>query len=133
MITGYAEAENAISSYLASSWDSAIATLVLTNQEPPSGTEDPYIKLTVQNADGKNLSLGRKDYRYIGVIVIQIFTKAGTGTGVSNEIATALSNIFRDILIDNVIRCKVPNVGHIGVVDNWFQTNFSVDFSREEY
>lgn len=131
-MNGFDVAENAISSYLAANWSEATAVLVLTNQEPPEEAE-AYIKLTVQNAQGKNLSIGRKDYRYVGVIFVQIFTKPGEGTGRANEIGTALSNIFRDILIENVIRCKVPNMDHIGNFGNWFQSNFSVDYSREEY
>lgn len=130
---GFDQELNAISQYLSSNWDPLMATLVLPNEEPPEGNETPFIKLTVQNADGKNLTLGTKAYRYIGVIIIQIFTKSGTGTGLSNEIATALSALFRDEMIDGVIRCKVPVLQNIGVVDSWYQANLSVEFSREEY
>ena len=132
-MNGFDSETNLITTYLTSNWNDSLAELILPNAEPPQGADTPFIKLTIQNADAKNLTLGTKAYRYIGVIFVQIFTKSGTGIGVSNEIATALSNLFRDVMIDGVIRCKVPRLQNIGVVDSWHQANLSVDFSREEY
>ena len=128
---GYDEESNAISQYLNNQWTAC--PLLLENQVSETPLVDGYIKLSTQEVIGKNLALGSKAYRYRGILFIQIFTKPGTGTGLANEWATALSNLFRDTLVAGTIRFKVPQVNKVGVIDNWYQTNFSVEFNREEY
>lgn len=131
MIVGYDQEANAISKYLTDNW--TVTPVILDNSASQDALDDGYIKMSHQEVLGSNLALGAKAYRYRGVMFIQIFTKPGTGTGQASEWATLLSNLFRDVLVANVIKFKVPQVNRVGVIDNWYQTNFSVEFYREEY
>lgn len=105
---------------------------VLHDNEEYSGSADEWLRVCVQNAKGKRITLGNNPvYRYYGVCFVQIFVKPGTGSGRALEIADSITPIIRDKLIHGV-QFFVPNVIRIGEYNGWYQVNVLTDFYRED-
>lgn len=133
MIVGYAEEANAITTFLGQNLNAIDYPLVIDNEEIIGVNElDLWLKASVQPFDAKNLGLSTTQYRYYGMLYIQIFTKPNIGSGRCREVADVLTSLLRDVTIANSIKFKVPQFILIGVNDSWYQSNFSVEYYREE-
>ena len=65
---------------------------------------------------------------YRGHIAVQIFCPLNTGSGESERIADALSELFLQKTLDDIVHIKAPSVQNIGYREGWYQTNVITPF-----
>ena len=102
-------------------------------------SDKKWITLTIVSGDGARLEVGGPPYttRYIGVIMIQIFTPAGRGTATAKRYATSLSNIYRNktltISANEYILTREPDFVRGGVEQSTglYQMNVNIPFWRD--
>lgn len=100
--------------------------------EKYNGSADEWIRLSTQNADGTQRSLGDDPiYRYRGVCFVQIFTKPDTGAGRSTEITDLVTDLLRSKTLSG-ITFRVPRMVKVGEKGGWYQVNVLTDFYRED-
>ena len=97
---------------------------------------NPFVALTILDGEGEQISLGTPALRrWVGLIVIQIFVKADTGTQQARAYATQAGAVFDRAEFSSgnsgTIRSRIPSVRAIGVRDGWYQLNVSVPFIRD--
>ena len=102
------------------------------NDEMNDSSVNEWIRVSTQNADGFQASLGSNPlFRYVGVLFVQIFVKPDIGSGRALELADTITTLFRAKRIGGIV-FLVPKVQKVGVFKDWYQVNVSVEFSREE-
>ena len=107
------------------------SNLVFENQSQ-SNTVQEWIRVNILNPDGNQISLGNNPYyRYIGLLIFQIFIKPNTGSGRAIEIADQITSLFRGQKISGMT-FKPPVIDPVGESGGWYQLNVSTQFSREE-
>jgi len=104
--------------------------VVYENMEPDLGWSE-WARVTIQGGNGHIASLGNNPiYRYPGVIIFQIFTKLGIGSGRAVTIADEIDALLKSRRLGSVV-FQVPNIQKIGPNNNWYQINVLVDFYSE--
>jgi hypothetical protein len=123
--------KSTIESYFLLHWDNE--TPVLFENIEYSNNYNEWVRLSIQNADAYQSSLGSDNhsYRYTGVVFVQIFIKPNIGSGRAMELADRVSSIFRSTTV-NGITFKTPLVKPITNFQEWYQLNVSTDFFRGE-
>lgn len=105
--------------------------LVFENQTQNNKVSE-WVRVNILNPDGKQISLGSNPYyRYIGLLIFQIFIKPNTGSGRAMEIADQITTLFRGLTISGMT-FKPPVIDPVGESGGWYQHNVSTQFSREE-
>lgn len=108
------------------------ALIKYENDEMNDDSVNEWVRISIQNSKSFQASLGSNPlFRYIGVVFVQIFTKLDIGSGRAIEIADNLTQLFRAKRIGDIV-FKVPSLQKIGVSNDWYQVNVSVEFFREE-
>jgi hypothetical protein len=92
---------------------------------------DEWVRLTVIPSDSNLPYLGQATTREHGIISVQVFTKAGTGSGAAKKYADQISDLFKYLDIER-IRCLMPSIDTIGESGGWYQVNVTTKYSREE-
>ena len=103
--------------------------------KPPSNNE--WVGCTIVHGLSSQISLGNSPIvRSVGVVIIQIFTDAGSGSSRALQLADKAGDIFRarrlTISANESILFREPNFVRFGVTDNIFSGNLNVDFWRDE-
>ncbi len=100
-----------------------------------------WVRISIRYAGSEPFALGSINARTTGIIMLQIFTRPGTGAAESDRIADSISDIFREQRIDGV-NYGTPSLGqvtgtkHSGAGekrDGWFQSMVNVDFWVDEF
>lgn len=105
--------------------------LVFENQSQRNDALE-WVRVNILNADGKQISLGDNPYyRYIGLLIFQIFIKPNVGSGRAKQIADQITTMFRGITLHGMT-FDPPTMDTVGESGGWFQINVSTKFSREE-
>lgn len=103
-----------------------------------------YVRLTVRNSEGLRLTFGDldgvADYRYPGIVFVQVFVPEDTGDKDARKLADAAAAIFRSktlnmmdgVTLKGVIRMRTPRVDVIGARDGYFQMNVMIPYVRDE-
>jgi len=104
------------------------------NVEFKVDTDVDWVRLSVQNGDSNQVSMGTPAVanRFVGIIFVQIYTRAGRGTATALSIAQEVSDIWRNKQFDG-ITCRAPDINHLGVEGSWFQINVSCEFFYDEF
>jgi hypothetical protein len=140
MSTGFENERQHIEEEFNSNWTSTACPIQVDNVNGlVSGTDiikdvkglDKWCRLTILNAISNNVGLGGTMVRHMGDIVINIFTKTGTGTDVARELADDVYDIFVNKSFDT-IRCEAPYMNIEGEIDEWYQLTVTVPFIRDE-
>lgn len=105
--------------------------LVYENQTQKN-TVSEWVRVNILNADSQQISLGDQPYfRYVGLLIFQIFIKPNVGSGRAVQIADQITTLFRGVKV-NGITFRPPTTDSVGDSGGWYQLNVSVPFSREE-
>jgi hypothetical protein len=70
-------------------------------------------------------------FRRVGIIEVQIFTPAGSGTGLATQLADTVRDIFEGRTISGVI-FRATSLTRVGVDGAWMQHNASTPFQADE-
>ena len=104
-----------------------------------SGVLQPYIAMSLLPGEGEQIELGTVPlYRWVGVIVIQIFVPEHhtSGPGLASQYAETLKAIFlRKQLSQGSsgrILTRVPYMSVQGVVEGWYQVNLNTNYVRDQ-
>jgi len=98
--------------------------------KPTPGTS--YVKLEIHTGEGMRASLGETYLeRSVGIISMNIFTAINTGTRTGRGLADSAAAVFRG-WTTSAITCRTPTITRLGQVGEWFVTNVSVPFYRDE-
>lgn len=105
--------------------------LVFENQSQGNKVTE-WVRVNILNPDNRQISLGSNPYfRYLGLLIFQIFIKPNTGSGRAMEIADQITTLFRGQTISGMT-FKPPVIDPVGESGGWYQINVSAHFSREE-
>jgi len=94
--------------------------------------ESGYVQLSILNGDSFLRGLGlTKLYRYAGVISVDIYLPQKTGIKIADQYADTIDNIFRGQSFDGLL-CRATQRNDIGIEGNFWRTNVSIPFQRDE-
>jgi hypothetical protein len=132
-MTGFEDARNAIESRLAANWTT---TPIRYENVPFKETMAPYLALFILDATGRQISLGTPAVRrWEGIIKIQVFVQADTGTKLPRTYADTVGAIFDRAQFSagssGTIRCRIPSAVHVGVTNGWDQVSVTIPFIRD--
>lgn len=133
---GYASERAAIEDRWKTLWVDGASPRTETAYEnvPIEEPDTSWVRLTIKNGEGRQISAGdpgNNTHRYVGVIVIQIFTPAAEGTNAGRVLADHAADVFRNVAFGGV-QTKVPHVAGSQSGDKWHQYNVTVPFWRDE-
>lgn len=101
-----------------------------TGGDPP---DDAYIRMSIQRPGADNVSMGVPSapiVRHDGLLILEVLTPAGHGTGENERLCDELAGIFRNISGDG-IHFRVPHVARVGVTDGWYKQDVLCPFERD--
>ncbi len=131
------EAETAITTTFASEWISSYLVAYDNNdgfaKPEPTGTA-AWLRLAVIYASGTQNTLGgvgNRLFRKFGSVVVQVFTVAGTGTLLNQQLASQALNIFEGRQIDSLwfLNGAIETIGTDGV---WYQQNVNLEIQFDQ-
>lgn len=124
----------AIEKRLADNW---ATTPIKYENVPFKETKAAYVALFILRGDGQQASLGSSVLRrWPGLIVVQIFVPAGSGTQMALGYANTVGALFdkAEFSTGNSgwIRCRTPSAQPVGEKNGWWQVNVTVPYVREK-
>lgn len=131
----------AIEVYFTEAWKNSIHSAVPIAYEnvafPPNG-DKPWIALYVIPGEGNQMSIGTTPLqRWTGIITIQVFVRAGTGTQAAREIADTVAGILNLVEFSTdesgTLRTRTPQLRTVGVNDGWYQLNVVIPYQRDKF
>ena len=105
---------------------------------PLDVTGDAYVRMQLLPSAAKRVSLGNNGrFRYWGLLVFEIFTRADKGSKAAKVLADQLSAIFKEASFNRgtsgYILCGVPHIDDLGArEDGWYQLNLITEYRRDE-
>lgn len=116
-----------IENYFKAQWSH---TPIVYENDEYNGSGDEWVRLSIQNAEAKQVSMGdNPSFRYIGIVFVQIFTRTDIGSGRAIGLADLVEQLFKNLVLTN-LRFKVPQVTRMPTTAAFFQVNVSTDFYR---
>lgn len=88
-----------------------------------------WVRVQILLGEAQGMALGTNDIRANGILLLSIFTTAGTGDKLALEVADEIVSICNHQTIKAVgatIFLRVPTVYQVGRDGAWYQTNVSV-------
>ncbi len=129
----FLEEQIEIESYFKDNW--SYTPIAYDNVEFVPNDFTEWVRFVVRNGNARQTSIAGDNpgFRYYGVIYVQIFTRADTGTGRALELADYVTVLFRSASV-NGIQFKTPSITRVGnMEDAWFQINVDCPYYREDY
>lgn len=104
-------------------------------QEPQdvSGNPIPWVRFSIRPGDAFQVSIGKRTWRQPGVIMVQIFTIVGSGTGDANRLADAVASSIRGVTVGGVRFQATSPPQYVGADGNWYQANAVTPFQYDEF
>lgn len=132
-MSGFNDERAAIESRLATNWTT---TPIKFENVPFKETMSPYVALVILVGEGLQVSLGTPVVRrWPGVIILQVFVPADTGTKLAKTYADTLAAVFERVQFSSgnsgTITCRIPSIEAVGIKNGWHQTNVTVPFKRD--
>lgn len=95
----------------------------------------------INSGDGDKIEIGHPDspslHRYGGMVIVQVFQRTLTGTVEAGKLADAVSNHFRDKIVNlpngGYIQFRTPRTSKPGTLNGWFQLNVFCPYSRNVF
>jgi len=106
-----------------------------TVQEPQDANGDPvpWVRLNIRPGNAFQVTLGRnRTFRNPGTVITQIFTVAGTGDGLANEIAEDVAAALRGVTVSGVRLRATSPPQFVGPDGAWYQVNCVTPFEYDE-
>ena len=88
---------------------------------------DEWCRLTIIPGETTNQTVGATRQRSVGVIIVQVFTKTGTGSDRARAIADSIKTVFENKSF-NGVRTHATSISRIGDSDGYLQINVSTPF-----
>lgn len=95
---------------------------------------DPWVRFSIRPTSSTQETLGQptnREFLRRGIVVMQLFTLAGSGVQLSNTLAEALRTIFEGVSFSD-IRFTDCNARKIGTDGKWYQVNVEADFDYNQ-
>ena len=97
---------------------------------------ESWMRFTVSMGDGNQIAMGGssiKQYRNVGVIIIQCFVGENKGVQQAKKLASIAGEIFRSQTLAGNIQCRAPGIIEVGENKGWFQCNVNIPFYWDEF
>lgn len=104
---------------------------VIHPNENYDGSDQEWIRLTIQPAKGEIRTLGDLAFRYVSLLYVQIFVLPDSGSGRSMELVNEVTNLLRAKTLLG-LTFKVPKYQDVGTNKGWYQVNVVTEFYRED-
>ena len=98
--------------------------------EPES---DAWVRLNIVTAQSEQTTtgaVGSRDFRHVGMVVVQVFVPKNTGDGYAKELADSACAVFRGVSEDG-ITFLAPYVEPGPDDPKWFQVNATCPYFRD--
>lgn len=133
---GFAATESTIRSRFNTQWSSLRPTIPAffdnagDDVTPPE--DSTWVRLTVLPGGSSQVEMGNlRRWRRVGVIVVQIFVPAASGTGLALELGDTVRDIFEGLTVSGVI-FRATSLNRVGLDGAWLQYNASTPFQADE-
>jgi hypothetical protein len=115
-----------IEGYFEANWTHT--PVVFENGVPDQSSD--WVRLSIQNGKAYQASMGdNPQFRYPGVVFVQIFTAKDVGSGRAIDLADKVEELFKNAII-NGIQFRVPRVNKVPSNSENYQVNVSTAFYR---
>ena len=92
-----------------------------------------FARLTIRNGDGQQLTMGsNRSYRQRGLILIEIFTPAGKGTGESDRLVDAATIIFRGVTFGGITTFAPEVINNPTTEADWYKVDINFPYKWDE-
>ena len=133
---GFAATESTIRSRFNTQWSSLRPTIPVffdnagDDVQPPQNSA--WVRLTVLPGSSQQVEMGRlRRWRRIGVVAVQIFVPAASGTGLAQELGDTVIEIFEGLTLSSVI-FRATSLIRVGLDGAWLQYNANTPFQADE-
>ena len=133
---GFAVTESTIRSRFDTQWSSLRPTIPVffdnagDDVQPPQNSA--WVRLTVLPGSSQQVEMGRlRRWRRIGVVAVQIFVPAASGTGLVQELGDTVIEIFEGLTLSSVI-FRATSLIRVGLDGAWLQYNANTPFQADE-
>ena len=133
---GFAVTESTIRSRFDTQWSSLRPTIPVffdnagDDVQPPQNSA--WVRLTVLPGSSQQVEMGRlRRWRRIGVVAVQIFVPAASGTGLAQELGDTVIEIFEGLTLSSVI-FRATSLIRVGLDGAWLQYNANTPFQADE-
>ena len=94
---------------------------------------ESYVELFIVEAYNQRASIGDNNalHRSYGAISVNVYTAQYIGTKTGRDLADTAAAIFRDASFSG-ITCRSPLVRNVGESGEWYVTNMTCEFYRDE-
>lgn len=133
---GYQAIEQTIRERFDAQWPSLQPDILYTfdNQgEPENPNNAAWVRLTILNGTAQQVEMGgsKRRWRRPGVVAVQIYIPAGSGTGLATELGDSVRDIFEGVTISGVI-FRATSLVRVGITGPWLQYNSNTNFQSDE-
>lgn len=133
---GFAATESTIRSRFDTRWSSLRPTIPVffdnagDDVQPPQNSA--WVRLTVLPGASQQVEMGRlRRWRRIGVVAVQIFVPAASGTGLAQELGDTVIEIFEGLTLSSVI-FRATSLIRVGLDGAWLQYNANTPFQADQ-
>lgn len=133
---GFAATESTIRSRFDTQWSSLRPKIPVffdnagDDVQPPQNSA--WVRLTVLPGASQQVEMGRlRRWRRIGVVAVQIFVPAASGTGLAQELGDTVIEIFEGLTLSSVI-FRATSLIRVGLDGAWLQYNANTPFQADE-
>lgn len=131
----FTENESLIRSRFSTQWATLRPTVPLIfdnvgDQDLPEDTE--WVRLVVLPGNSGQVEFGMtRRWRRAGVVSVQLFVPAATGTGLAMELGDTVKDIFEGLTVSGVI-FRATTLNRIGIDGAWLQYNAQTPYQADE-
>ena len=104
--------------------------------DPDEDSNSPWVRFNISFGDGDHVALGGtlKQFRYVAVIIVQVYTAEGVGTQRNRKLCDDVAAIFRlKQIADENLTCETPRIVEVGTKDGWWQANVEIPLYWDEF
>jgi len=124
----FADERKDIESRFSTNWSTTSIAWGNADFNTPNNAE--WVRFSILNGNTAYRALGGLK-RHTGVISVQIFAPANSGTNTLRGYADTIANIFDGKKFSDVV-CDVASMQTIGTDDRWHQINVNIPYWRDE-
>lgn len=133
---GFAATESTIRSRFNTQWSSLRPTIPVffdnagDDVQPPQNSA--WVRLTVLPGSSQQVEMGRlRRWRRAGVVAVQIYVPAASGTGLAQELGDTVIEIFEGLTLSSVI-FRATSLNRVGLDGAWLQYNAMTNYQADE-
>lgn len=133
---GFAAYESTIRTRFDTEWQAQSPSIEYTFDNAGELTEvpdnEPWVRLTVLPGTAQQVEMGNtRRWRRPGVVVVQIFVPAASGTGLAQELGDRVRDIFEGRTVSGVV-FRATSLSRVAIDGPWLQYNATTPFHADE-